>query len=455
MGVQTDSAAPASTWTVGTLVYNRAGLFSLFGWLLWGDFVLTLLEQVMPSVMPLIFKDIGASNRQIGFILTSMGSIISATLGPVIATGSDRYRSRWGRRRPFLFFFSPFVVISLCAVPFAREILGFLSSITWFDWLLKHGPAAPMILVLGGIGVAYTIFNSFIMNAYYCLMPDVVPREVIGRFYALFRVLGTLSMTVFNYFFLGKALTHIHEIFIGIGVFYCLSIWVVCFKVKEGEYPPLPEKGKKGELGIVVRKYVRECFGNAHFRWAFLAYAALYWSYIGNGFLVFFFRDSLGFSLDTYGKLTAYSQIISMILFYPFGILVDRWGSHKALVSAMVGCIVLNILSFLLIHSPEMGKVFLILRQIPYILAALTILKWLVDTYPRNDFGQFNSAGVLVNCFGGIFLGILCGIFLDWVKDYRYLFFWYILFHVITLVAAVRCRATRAAMELKTNGVTP
>ncbi len=41
-----------SRFRVGTLVYSRAGLITLFAWLLWGDFVYTL--RLPDPLFPLI-----------------------------------------------------------------------------------------------------------------------------------------------------------------------------------------------------------------------------------------------------------------------------------------------------------------------------------------------------------------------------------------------------------------
>ena len=43
----------------GTLSYTKAGLFVLFAWLLWGDFCFTMMETVVPSIMPLKMKALG------------------------------------------------------------------------------------------------------------------------------------------------------------------------------------------------------------------------------------------------------------------------------------------------------------------------------------------------------------------------------------------------------------
>jgi hypothetical protein len=141
--------------------------------------------------------------------------------------------------------------------------------------LLKISPVAPAVLVLGAIVIGYQIFNIPVMMGYYCLVPDVVPKPVIGRFYAMFRVFGTLAGTLFNYFFLGKAKTHLTIVFIGIAIFYLISIWIMCLKVKEGEYPPVPEKKDKTPIFKSVTNYFKLCFGQPYYVVAYIAYAAL------------------------------------------------------------------------------------------------------------------------------------------------------------------------------------
>ena len=97
-------AVPPKTYHAGTLTYTKPALAVLFFWLLWGDFCYMLMEAVTPSIMPLRFKDLGASNKEIGLILGTIPGFIYTVLNPIISFKSDRFRSRWGRRIPFIFF---------------------------------------------------------------------------------------------------------------------------------------------------------------------------------------------------------------------------------------------------------------------------------------------------------------------------------------------------------------
>ena len=57
------------TYNCGTLTYTKIGLFAIFAWMLWGDFCFTLMEAVVPSILPLKLKSLGCSNWLMGLIL--------------------------------------------------------------------------------------------------------------------------------------------------------------------------------------------------------------------------------------------------------------------------------------------------------------------------------------------------------------------------------------------------
>jgi hypothetical protein len=86
------------TYHCGTLTYTKVGLVVLFAWLLWGDFCFTLMETVVPSVLPLKLKALGCSNLVMGLILSTIPGLLNMTICPYVSFKSDRYRSKWGRR---------------------------------------------------------------------------------------------------------------------------------------------------------------------------------------------------------------------------------------------------------------------------------------------------------------------------------------------------------------------
>ncbi len=75
-------------YRVGTLSYTKLGLAMLFGWLLWGDFCYMLMEAVTPSLMPLKFKELGASNMELGIISGTIPGIVYSILNRSSVSGA-------------------------------------------------------------------------------------------------------------------------------------------------------------------------------------------------------------------------------------------------------------------------------------------------------------------------------------------------------------------------------
>lgn len=428
------SAGGAALFRVGTLVYTRSALVVLFGWLLWGDFVFTLMEAVMPALLPLLLKANGAGNQEIVFIASTIHMAMNALLNPIVSYQSDRLRTPWGRRRPFIALATPFIVVFLAATPFVPDLASFLQSHQLTAGPLASSPFSPMILLFGLLVGGFQLFNMFVASVYYYLIPDVVPHQFIGRFYALFRVFGALASFIFNYFIFGLAASHMKIIFVSISLLYGVFILLMCFRVKEGEYPPVVDEAR-GHWWSGIQNYFKECFGHRYYWWVFLAYSLPGWAAAGNIFAIFFFRDELGISEDLYGKTTAWCLLAFIVLAYPFGVLMDRWGCHKTLFLGLAALAVTSLLSFLLATDKPSGLFWLALRSLPVSLISLALAKWTIEVYPSDRYGQFGSAGALFSSIGGIILGQTCAYWITQMHHYRYFLLWSFLFTLIGLYA--------------------
>ena len=220
-----------------------------------------------------------------------------------------------------------------------------------------------------------------------------------------------------------------HEIFIGMALFYGLFITLMCLRVKEGEYPPPDKKEKRNHWWSGIRNYASECFGRPFYLLIFIVYGLNTWAAASNVFNIFFMRDQLNMTLDQIGKMSAYLGLFSMLIIYPLGILLDRWGSHKSMIASLFGSAVLRLLSFFMIHDYWSLLLWSVLYTIPLGLSGLAIMKWLIDLYPREQYGQFCSAGAMLSSIGAALIGPLCGMFFDYAKDYRYVFLWPVPFY--------------------------
>lgn len=420
----------------GTLRYSPVTLLVLFGWLLWGDFALTLMEAT-PGLVIFQLKDYGISNSTMAILWGSIGTICNFVLNPIISSYSDRSRNRWGRRRPFLIFATPFVTLFLILLPWSPNITEVLMKHGWARSFFSLFPAAPIVIIFGIMIVCFQIFNLVIGTLYYYLIPDTVPEAFIGRFYGFFRMVGISAGMIFNWFVFGYASEHMRLIFAVFALIYAVSFILMCWKVREGDYPPIEEA--HGCWYAPIRNYVVECFGSARYWLIFLIYGAgTQWGGAGNLFRLFFYRDEIGLSETNVGRLMAVSQGTNLLFAAAFGVLVDRWGSQKSLMIGLAGAMILTLASFFMIQGCVTAFVMTVLMNLPYFLCALAMGKWTVDMYPREQYGQFASAGAMIGAVGLAVLSPVVGKIIDGAGGrYRLFLLVPLLFSGVALIASI------------------
>jgi Major Facilitator Superfamily. len=411
----------AERYRVGTLRYTRAGLVTVFLYLLWGDFCFTLMETVVPSILPLKFNSIGAPNWALGLILVTIPNIMAATINPIISFRSDRFRSKWGRRIPFLAGATPFLVFFLA-------LLGYSTPIgRWVHSALLGGAVSEvtvMLVVIGALMICFQFFNLFITSVYYYLFNDVVPAAFLARFMALFRVVGTGAGAGYNFFVLKYAESHTQEIFLGAGLLYLVAFAMMCWKVREGDYPPPPPyvgEEKKG-FRAALRTYATECFTHRFYWFIFLANACVAMTWASGSYVLLYQTKYLGLDFGFIGKVAGACSIVSLILLYPAGILADRAHPLRVMRLAVTLQVALGPLAI----GYAMFRPALSLEQASWIFIAWSAISMPVATlynaaelpalmklFPADRYGQFCSANALIRSATLIVGGLACGFFLD------------------------------------------
>ena len=408
-------------WKQGTLTYTAGALGILLFWLLWGDIAWALRERSVPSVMQLLFKNFGATNFVSSLLISSLPNLLVLIIGPIVSFRSDRHRGRWGRRIPFLFWHIPFAVLSMFLVAFSPQL-----GVGMNDLLGSHSPGnAACTLILVATGWSIFELATVVANAvFYGLINDVVPTDLLGRFYGLFRGISLSASILFNYFVFGHAERHFPLIFIGIGLVYGASFLMMCLRVKEGEYP-LPEPIKEGEGGFVpaVKLYFKNCFSKPYYLWVFTAISLPWISFIGVNHFSVFFAKNLSMDMGFYGKCLAITYTCSLVLSYPLGMLADRF--HPLCTSlAVLILYVANALGGAVFATT--APVFAVFFVIHGVLSGA----WMTSSaslplrmFPRAKFSQFYSALYMFIGLGIMMAGPLVGKSIDLTHQYYRLTF--------------------------------
>jgi len=415
----TKTSAP--TWMAGTLKYSSAGLALLFFWLLFGDFAYMLRERSAAPTAQLMLKAYQASDFATGIFLLTIPQAIIFFLGPVISYWSDRHRGRWGRRIPFLLWPTPITSLSMIGLGYSPFIGKALHQ-----WL-GRSPGTEHLTILMVMVLFWTIFEIGVVisnSVFNGLINDVVPRAWLGRFYGMFRAVGLAVGVIFNYQIIGQVEGNFALVFTCIGLIYGLGFSIMCLKVKEGAYPPPPEReAGKSLFRVAIGDYYRDCLSRPYYLWVFCFIALGTVTYLPVNTFAIFAAKSFGMSMEVYGKYMVATFTCSFLLAVPIGWLVDRFHPIRVAQVALVLYGSLMLIAFFLLRDQASFGVALLVHGVVsgiYWTGTAAIGQML---YPQLKFAQFGAAGGLITAAFSMCLGPVLGLLLDALgNDYRFTF---------------------------------
>ena len=413
-------------YQAGTLRYTLRGLLILALWLLWGDFAFTFFESIFSPFIPLYLKDFHASNKLIGIMTGSIAGLVNIFFLPNISQASDRYRSRFGRRIPFLIVVTPLAVIALVAIGFVPEIAGWFQSRVLVHVAPAFSGDVLILTLLCGFVVCYHFFNMVLVNGYTWLLRDVVPLELMARFLGWFRIVGTVSSCAFLWFVFPHLMTNRKAVFLCAGLFYLVAFLVMCLNVKEGEYPPPPPKEERPGLLKSFGLYFQQCLSLPIYRNFFIAWVlTVAASVCAQPFSLLFVTHTLSLDMNSLGKIFAWGSAISALINLPMGWLCDKFNSLRVAIIALSVLVLLSLLSALFIHDRETYVIFYLVGIFPTVAWSIGSMAASMKLFPEEMFGEF-SAGMNVFACGGLILGnYLMGELIDLAQsNYRITFLW-------------------------------
>jgi len=393
-----------SVHVAGTLRYTAAGLAVVVFWLLFGEFAIALRDRsALPGVLELL-RQHHASDTLVALLVSALPALLGSVLVPIVGIRSDRFRSRWGRRLPFLMGTTPVAALVLVALgncaAFGRAT----------DRLL--GAASPGLdaCVLGWFCLCWTLFEgvALVTLALYAgLVNDIVPRPVLGRFYAGFRIVSLGAGILFNLWCFRLTEHHLREVFLA-------ACMLMCRRLKEGGYGPPPAVAPDAPpWRTMVRTYWRECLSDRHFLLVFLALTASELAFVPFNTFSQLYAASLGMDKDQLGRLLAGSYAVSIGVSSLVGWLVDRTSAAALTAVALALYAGVACAGFAAVHDLHSFAVVYVLHVLVsgmYYTAAASLPMVL---FPRARFLQFDAARRGLFSIANIALCFLLGPMLD------------------------------------------
>jgi MFS family permease len=201
----------------------------------------------------------------------------------------------------------------------------------------------------------------------------------------------------------------------------------MCWRVREGEYPPPPPLAPRGtwreRYVSPVVLYVRECYLHPYYVWVFFAIMLGGLAGVPINTYGIPFARSLGLTDADYGKLLVATYAVSLVLTFILGWLADRFHPLR------LALVTLGLYGVAMIGGATLavdGRGFSIVFVAHGILmgAYLTGVSSLgARLFPKAKFAQFGSAAGLIGAFSLMALAPGVGLWLDHTGQvYRHTF---------------------------------
>ena len=363
----TSQTTTETTFQVGSLTYNKRALVRLFSWLLLGDFAMSMMGVALSKLLPLQLDSMGVPAGQIGTIL-SLGPLATLVLSPFIGVWSDRLRTKWGRRRPFLLISTPILAIGLLLIPHISNI--------WF--------LAVVILIVQVCNVLETVLLY--------LYADIIPPQLLGRFMASIRVVGITGALTFQYFLLPQFGTSPVMVWTVTAIIYIVFYQLSLHMVREGSYPPpTPETSKQ-----LVKDYVKDGFTSKYIWLLWFCMGSVALATPASYFIDIFSKKELGLDMKEIAHMNFISTLPALFLMFPGGWIMDRFGPRViwGLFTFLIGASFLA--TFLFAHDAASMRWFYFATGVFSPLMMLGLMPMLYAHLPAAKFGQLTSTQSLV-----------------------------------------------------------
>ncbi len=284
---------------------------------------ISIIWPIFNSFVPPFLADLGLSAGVIGFILT-WDNLINMFFQPWVGTRSDRTRSRFGRRKPWLMAGAPLAAAFFILVPFVREN---------FVWIA---------LAILGTNIGMALFRSPTI-AY---LGDLYPAEQRSKANGVINLMGGVggALALFG----GGALYKIGVPlpFIVGAIVLLIAVAIVLAYVREPKDYASPTDSAPPESALTN---LRQMAASADRSGLYLLLAIFCWFVSWNAIEAFFTlytRDVLGIDVGTGSQmLTAFAA--ALILFaIPSGLIATRIGRKPTILIGLSGMAVGLVLAF-------------------------------------------------------------------------------------------------------------
>jgi len=322
-----------------------------------------------------VFDMITPDPRPVAWMVAA--SAVTATLTTLLmGTLSDRTRSRWGRRRPFILI--GYILWGISTVLFPTVA-----------YIKSSAIAVAMVVIADSI---MTFFGSTANDAAFnAWTVDIATPDTRGR------VEGVLNLSLFLAQIVAMvAAGMLIDTFGYFIFFYTLGGIVIIVGLiagsllRDAPLPPESDMPKRSFWAEFVELFSLDTLKNNRSLFILLLFIMI--SSIGMQvsfpYLIVYLENYVGVSKSEFSIIGGAVMLGSAILAVPFGLLADRWNKRLMIVIAVIGSSLGGILISLVNTLPMLAMTGL-LWQAFAVAGGIASVAWLKDLLPEQNRGKF------------------------------------------------------------------
>jgi MFS family permease len=276
---------------------GRTGLIVLCALLLLGDLGWALRERAVQELFKVQLLRFSQDAIVLNVLLGALPALMALSVGPVIGAWSDRARTRHGRRIPFIF---GTVVVTALA----------MGGMAFADGLAT----------LAGCWIVFEMATIVGNPLFVALITDTVPHRLVGRFFGAFRIVSLATGAGFFFTWFGNDLLHVFRpLLLSITAIYIACMLVVCWRVREPDYPPPAQLSPPRARWHPVQP------GDGRWAWLFGGVALGAVAVLPININAINASAQFGVDAAGFGGAIALTYTISLLLAWPLGSLADRY----------------------------------------------------------------------------------------------------------------------------------
>lgn len=367
------------------LDYKKTLLISL------GFFTVGVLWSIYNVAVPIFLDDLGLAGLLVGLVM-AIDNIFGVIFLPLFGSLSDRTRTRFGRRMPYLLVGIPMSAIFFILIPLASKNLIFL--------------------------MASVIMLNFFMSVYrgptVALMPDLTPPPLRSKANGIINFAGGVGTAIA--FLLGGLLfdLNVYLPFIICAVLMIITILVM----KRFIHEPASDApdSNEGQPGSAEAKGMEAgerrsliCMLGAIFFW-FTGYNVV------ETFFSTYGEKILGIEMGMSSYLLLAVSALFLICAIPAGFIGGRFGRRKTILAGLILMITVFVM-LIFVRSIPVMFVLMALGGVSWALININSYPMVVEMTSSKSIGKYTGYYYLFSMSAAIISPILYGGLKDWLGD--------------------------------------